>query len=72
MLKNISGVFAKDDMRYNQLLDPNTADPLGTLCEKKKNNDLFVGLMSPLSPLTSANVSRISVDVLPEELFPTV
>ena len=26
-VKNISGVSAKDDMWYNQLLDPNTADP---------------------------------------------
>ena len=33
-VKNISGVSAKDDMWYNQLLDPNTADPLGTLFEK--------------------------------------
>ena len=57
-------------MRYNQLLDPNTADPLGTLCEKI--NDFFVGLTSPLSPLISADVSRISVDVIPEDLFSTV
>ena len=69
-VKNISGVSAKDDMWYNQLLDPNTADPLGTLCEKI--NDFFVGLTSPLSPLTSADVSRISVHVIPEDLFSTV
>ena len=62
-VKNISGVSAKDDMWYNQLLGPNTADPLGTLCEKI--NDFFVGLTSPLSPLTSADVSRISVGVIP-------
>ena len=31
-MKNIFGVSAKDDMWHNQLLDPNTADPLGTLC----------------------------------------
>ena len=41
-VKNISGVSAKDDMWYNQLLDPNIADPFGTLCEKI--NDFFVGL----------------------------
>ena len=69
-VKNISAVSAKDEMWYNQLLDPNTADPLGTLCEKI--NDFFVGLASPLSPLTSADVSRISVDVIPEDLFSTV
>ena len=46
-VKNISGISAKDDMWYNQLLAPNTADPLGTLCEKI--DDFFVGLMSPLN-----------------------
>ena len=40
------------------------------LCDKI--NDFFVGLTSPLSPLTSADVSRISVDVIPEDLFSTV
>ena len=59
VLKNISAVSTKDDMWYNQLLDPNTADPLGTLCEK--NNDFFVGLTSSFSPLTSVDVSRIRV-----------
>ena len=69
-VKNISGVYAKDEMWYNQLLDPNTADPLGTLCEKI--NYFFVGLTSLLSPLTSADVSRTSVDVIPDELFSPV
>ena len=57
-------------MWYNQLLDPNTADPLGTLCEKI--NDFFVGLTTPLSPIISADVSLISVGVIPEDLFSTV
>jgi len=64
-VKNISDVPAKDDMWYNQLLDP------WVPCVKKINN-FFVGLTSPLSPLTSADVFRISVDVIPEELFSTV
>ena len=41
-------------------------------CVKKKNSDFFVSVTSPLSSLTSADVSRISVDVIPEELFSTV
>ena len=49
---------------------PNTADPSGTFCEKI--NDFFVGLKSPRSPLTSADVSHISVDVIPEDQFSTV
>ena len=42
VLKSISGVSAKDDMWYNRLLDPNTADPLGTLCEKKVTTILLM------------------------------
>ena len=34
VLKNIFGVSAKDDIWYNQPLNPNTADPFGTLCKK--------------------------------------
>ena len=68
-VKNLSGLIDTKGQWYQKFIDGDTIDTTDELCEKI--NEFFVGLTSEFVPLVTEDVSNITVQNIPDELFVT-